>query len=224
MNSETGRRDGAVLFILAGPRGSGKSTLTRKALRDKTPLFGDEHAESFLGFSREFDRHSDGAQDIIAGRTWVGLPHLPLLQTQHRRPAVLFLHCDLMTLFQVAQCPYEELGDIRTYLPYIDYLMSMGFLQWFDHVVVRTLHVPLAVVAQRHRKRLLEPGRRLASNVARLYDPAQPQDANYACVYRAWERVRNELRAQALARQCRFTEFVSTLEPSAARQPLDARL
>lgn len=196
MRTEPSRPTGPVLLMLAGPRGSGKSSLTRHALSQRIALFGDEYADQFFGFSREFRAREDSVEDIAAGTSWIGLPQLAKMDQLRRPPAAMFLHIDLMTLFLVHRRPYQDLSDLRSYPAFIDEFLAFGFLRWFERIVVRTVVVPLPVAARQHAARLSQKGWGSHPNIARLYQSASGQEATYECFYRAWAQLLDQLRLQ----------------------------
>lgn len=85
-----------TLFIVAGPCGSGKSTILRAAFKEGLPLFGTEEMDCFRSSCRDktYEEYND-YKTALRKKSFFQAGHIKLLAREHVLPQAVLLHVDL---------------------------------------------------------------------------------------------------------------------------------
>ena len=83
-------------MILAGPSGSGKSSILRASYQEKLPLFGPDDRDSFRNSCKDksFGEYYN-YQDVLRKRSFFQTHHVKSLTLGHTLPRFVLLHVDL---------------------------------------------------------------------------------------------------------------------------------
>ena len=95
-NVESNAPDADTLMILAGPSGSGKSSILRAAYKENIPLFGVDRRACFRQSceDKSFREYYD-YRDVLRKRSFFQTHHVKLLTLGHALPRFVLLHVDL---------------------------------------------------------------------------------------------------------------------------------
>lgn len=177
---------------MAGARGSGKSTLTRRCRERGVSLFGEEYLTQLLQFESEYKKSIFDPTPLMQQKTWIRLKYAHLISEMRQLPDVLFLHIDLMSLFMMETRRYTELKHLATYQKYIDEAdWFLRFIYRYERILVNTLYVPWEVAAYRHHQRVSVTKARVHPNVQRMYDTVNSEELTYLTFYKAWDHFKN---------------------------------
>ena len=88
--------DADTLMILAGPSGSGKSSILQAAYKEKIPLFGVDHQACFRQSCKDKSfREYYNYRDALRKRSFFQTHHVKSLTLEHALPRFVLLHVDL---------------------------------------------------------------------------------------------------------------------------------
>ena len=95
-NVETNAPDADTLMILAGPSGSGKSSILRAAYKENIPLFGVDRRACFRQSCEDKSfREYYNYRDVLRKRSFFQTHHVKSLTLGHALPRFVLLHVDL---------------------------------------------------------------------------------------------------------------------------------
>ena len=95
-NVEPNAPDADTLMILAGPSGSGKSSILRASYQEKLPLFGPDDWASFRKSCKDKSfREYYNYKDVLRKRSFFQTHHVKSLTLGHALPRFVLLHVDL---------------------------------------------------------------------------------------------------------------------------------
>ena len=93
---ESNAPDSDTLMILAGPSGSGKSSILRTSYKEKLPLFGADHQACFRKSCKDKSfREYYNYTDVLRKRSFFQTHHVKSLTREHALPQFVLLHVDL---------------------------------------------------------------------------------------------------------------------------------
>lgn len=198
-----------MVFVLAGYRGAGKTTVLGAALKSRQPLFGptfDAEFQTVRVPSRFRESELTYAQCKAEG-CWLTLNHLPLLFADDDPPRAAVIHLDLaglLTIFTLEGDPTAKVfapdsellrrpvSDVRIrgLMAEAADMLGGNLAKRFDTVLVNTLHAPWTVIMDRVGDRAYAPG--TLSHF--LFNRDDPRDDVHAAVHRAWAAEVHRLR------------------------------
>lgn len=186
---------GQYLLVLAGYRGSGKSTSLSYAHRHKLPLFGRQMLGPFLASTlpdakREMDVDF---QDAIANRSWLSAAHMTQLLQLRPKPETVVIHWDFITFIQMTrEIQGLKVDDVLmrlkdrssiSALMQIQTLLLSTLMAGFEQTVIRTLICPWDEICRRMVSRAYAP----QSLSGRLFDPLMDDGRHiHANIYETW--------------------------------------
>lgn len=185
------RVPGSVLLVLAGGKGTGKSTLLNHALDTRLPLFGAGSDAVFQAFSvpGTASEFALSPQEVLKRNTWASGPHLPYLAALAAPPQTLLVHLDLMNFCRLKRREWESLASADANLLHMTRSRQARIFGRYDTIVVNTLYAPWRTAAERFQDRSSRVGREAAPNELLLYDLDAPaSEATYEAIYAAWSR------------------------------------
>ena len=95
-NVEPNAPDADTLMILAGPSGSGKSSILRAAYKENIPLFGVDRRDCFRQSCEDKSfREYYNYRDVLRKRSFFQTHHVKSLTLGHALPRFVLLHVDL---------------------------------------------------------------------------------------------------------------------------------
>lgn len=184
-----------VLFVVAGPKKSGKSTLISKLIRNRDCIFGEEFYTRFSQF-RIFDPPSleerSSVDDILAGRHWFGARHIPSL-ISFPAPSSTLLHLDLMSEYLIGVPSIKDHNNLRNFYS-VDRLVSCydkkltAFFALYDKCIIVTLYTRIETAMARHNLWTKVNGFEKRTHFHVLYSETQPDRESFGNIYIAWER------------------------------------
>jgi hypothetical protein len=186
---------GKNLLVLAGYRGSGKSTTLSHAHRHKLPLFGGQMLRPFLNSTlpnakREMDVVF---QDAIANRSWLSATHMIELLQLRPKPETVVIHWDFITFIQMTReiqglkvddvlMRLKDRSSISALMKIQIQLLS-ALMEDFEHTAITTLVCPWDELCRRMQSRAYAP----KTLSGRLFEPLS--DAGqmiHANIYETW--------------------------------------
>ena len=192
-----------TLFILAGYRGVGKTTLCVSALEKKLSLFGLEFDPLFqlTQVPPKYPEWELSLEQLLEARTWVGDSNLNALGALKGIPDHLVMHIDLLSLLSNRHCypdhtlPYslsddqhqsfDHLADAAINESAMLLYLSNDFFKQFTNIVINTLYARWNVTALQYQKR---KGPSFSPHLFPdfCFDLNQPGEKNYESIYRTW--------------------------------------
>jgi len=161
----------STLFILAGFRGVGKSTVCATALQKKTALFGEKWDGLFqqIQIPSHYPEWEIPFEQLLAEKTWFGDSNLNPLASHHELINPLLFQIDILSLLSNRHCypnltlpsplsdkteqAFDALANPQINEYAFEQYLSHTFFKRYDNIIVNTLYAPWQITANQYEKR-----------------------------------------------------------------------
>lgn len=187
------------LFVLAGCRAAGKTTLLAHALRNRIPIFGKQCDAYFqaTNIPSAFPEWAFRPQQILDRGFWFSEGDISFLARVDELPQHVVIHIDLLSLVCRAPRLLKSLAVKSDNLEVFNAELANPFFRRFDHVVVNTLYAPWEVAATQWHARNRRSGAMHADPMVKiLFDFKQPRRDIHEAIYESWVSATTALRPE----------------------------
>ncbi len=182
------------MLIVAGYQGVGKSTLLMNALKNKIPLFGTIHSETFYQFQFPPSDQTPDVDTIVQQRYWFSNRHLPILYSLTPSLDHLLIHIDLLKLMLSVEPLSTEmplpvifprsiksLTDESDNKSVMQNIFRPSFLGEWDKIAINTYILPYEINCQRWQQRKTSNHR-----FSVFFDKTQRGETVHRVIHSSW--------------------------------------